>query len=388
MGDLIKLFWLSFGRWAVQVTSLMVFFFSAAYLSAGEYGTFALLTSFLVLSELSARECIENYLISRPAATARILPKAVQIGLVLGAIFSVFCLYMVPGATLLAAVIMALIPLFQWLAAAVRGYYQSQMNVKKLAILTSLSSLSGGLLAITLLYFGASYEALLAQQLVLWFGIGALGIGALRLAVSEKEVDSSWLGYAVRGGGSACLTVLQNRADILVLSVLFGESVVGLYSFAKRIFQILQDFLVGGLERYILMLHSAGSKQLLIKKAILGSFVLLSVVGASVCVSLPLVLTLLFGDKWSDAYTLFWYMAVGMVFACMSALIRTRIYAELKMNLLVNGRIVELILAFLLIALWGSNGLESMAGVYGARNILAFLIVYISVNTWIQRSRE
>ena len=382
--DLVKVFWISFGRVSVQFFSIIVFFFSAKYLTASEYGLFSLITTALIFSELTARECIENYVLTRKNDFAVVYKLSWVIGSVLGLLVVFSLTMLLDGVKFysLTSLLVFAVVVFQWPAAAVKGALLSSLAIKKLNKTLILPSSIASVLAILLLIQNFGLDALLLQQSVMWAGICLSGYFTVKPFVKTGKSNFTireWSNHSFLGLGSAALTVTSNRLDFFVISSFFNMHDVGIYAFVKRIYQIVSNMLSGGIERYLIVFQSKSSTDSFLKNSIktkVYMFFIMLITVVIITFLAPIILPLFFQNKWEDTYPLFIFMGGMAIFSSLLSLARADLYAKKEMKNITIGKGIELIISVSLIFSLGLLGIEEMALANSLRYLLVFLIIY------------
>jgi O-antigen/teichoic acid export membrane protein len=386
----LDVLWLTSGRWVVQLSALFVFFISIKYIEIEEYGAYSILVGFIVLNEIVSRECIENYIVSNNAIDI----KRLSIGCHFFGVFSgVLCLLL---ATLfvdsisyfsLDFLLVFLIVFCQWAGSCARGVLLKNLKSREIAITNSISSLLASIVSITLVIQGYGILALLIQQLLIWF-VSALVFRyfSKQFSLSSNAHSDAMLYLHLKSSlPSSLVHVLSNRMDLLVISIVLGNHDVGVYAFVKRIFQIIQDLLSGGLERYLLSKQSNSAASHRASNSILYRSVLSFVmfpVCFGVAILAPFIFPVIFGDKWQESYELFNIMALGSVFSSLVSLERSNYYSSGIVKALLGIRVFDLLLVSFLLYAFLDGGLTSITLSYTLRFIILFMLsffIYMSV---------
>lgn len=383
-----NILWISFGRLGVQFLSLSVFFFSAKFLSTQDYGMFSLIMSILIFSELLSRECIENFIIPRGLLSKKIYIPIFLATIALATLSSLIIFFISSEISPLsqATFFVYLIILFHASSSIVRGSFLYLQKVKHLAAIQILSSIFSSLVAIYLLINDYGYTSLIIQQIIIWGGVSICGIIILsRLKISTISVNTKeWMTHCRSGCVSAFLTVVNNRLDIFVISILFSHHELGLYSFTKRIYQIVQDILVGGLERYLIQFQANKTlKEIYYSSAKMkvATSIFATLTATMIAALSPTLLTFLFSDKWQESYSLFYLMSGAFVFSFLLSIERSSLYAVKRMDLLVHSKLYEFFSTALFVLFLGRLSYEHMGIANSIRLLTTFILIHFFITS-------
>jgi O-antigen/teichoic acid export membrane protein len=252
--------------------------------------------------------------------------------------------------------------IFDMAAAVPNALLVRTMSFRMLALRTTAASVVAAVVCLALLWAGFGLWALAASQLA---GSVTTCIGALIAARWRPgfRFDLKALGYLKAFGlfstGNHFITTIS--VDQLLIGALLGPAGLGIYGFARRIFQILTDLLSGALNlvSYSLLSSMQGEKTKLREAYLLGTFAS-SVVAFPVFVGLALVagdlIPLAFGDHWIEAVPVVQaFCALGVLTAVgilQASLIRSQGQADLWFYYVLSKQAVTVLYVFLF-AGWG-----------------------------------
>ncbi|MGV3576529.1 MAG: lipopolysaccharide biosynthesis protein [Devosia sp.] len=252
--------------------------------------------------------------------------------------------------------------IFDMAAAVPNALLVRTMSFRMLALRTTAASVVAAVVCLGLLWAGFGLWALAASQLA---GSVTTCIGALIAARWRPGLrfDLRALGdlkaFGLFSTGNHFITTIS--VDQLLIGALLGPAGLGIYGFARRIFQILTDLLSGALNlvSYSLLSSMQGEKTKLREAYLLGTFAS-SVVAFPVFVGLALVagdlIPLAFGDHWIEAVPVVQaFCALGVLTAVgilQASLIRSQGQADLWFYYVLSKQAVTVLYVFLF-AGWG-----------------------------------
>lgn len=355
---------------APALLGFLVFLATSRVLTPAEFGIVAFAASIATVGLAVAPAGFREALIQR----ADIEPKHLDtvFWLCVGAAVVIF------GALCLAApfvasssgdpLLTALVPfisarvIFDMAAAVPNALLVRTMSFRMLALRTTAASVVAAVVCLGLLWAGFGLWALAASQLA---GSVTTCIGALIAARWRPGLrfDLKALGdlkaFGLFSTGNHFITTIS--VDQLLIGALLGPAGLGIYGFARRIFQILTDLLSGALNlvSYSLLSSMQGEKEKLREAYLLGTFAS-SVVAFPVFVGLALVagdlIPLAFGAHWIEAVPVVQaFCALGVLTAVgilQASLIRSQGQADLWFYYVLSKQVVTVLYVFLF-AGWG-----------------------------------
>jgi len=343
MKDYIKI---SYGKWLTQTISIVFFIVGARYLSLDEYGIFGILSVFIAISDYLSRETLESLVVSKKISCYSALRISFEI-IILTIIIILFGSYFFINDDSYQIYIYLLLIIFSlhWISAPFKAKLIELNFYSKYSFIYAISSFISVVIGIYLLNLNYGVLALLVQQIIL---NSILLINSYYFVFSSKEN----LGVFNRTDykeffsvlPSSVVFVISARLDILIVSNYLGLIGVGIYSFCRRVFQIIQDIFVGGLDKLLLKKDNNLSLKtfLLIQVIIFSLLYLISILSISL---IPIVI----GEKWSVASQYLLLMIPGATYMTSIALLRSKYIVEEKYRLLLKVRFLELFISILLL---------------------------------------
>lgn len=208
------------------------------------------------------------------------------------------------------------------------------MQFRQLALRTLIASVLSMIVCIAVLWAGYGFWALVLSQLVGTVVVCMVSWLSIRWR-PRLSLDRSALRDLAHFGGYSSGSRLINaiNVDQLLIGPLIGAVGLGLFSFARRIFQMLNDVLTGALAAVAYpLLSSMQDEPEKLREAYLATTFLSSVLAFPCFVGLALIagdlVPLLFGPQWSAGVpVLQWFCSIGLL-SCIgilqAALIRAK----------------------------------------------------------------
>jgi len=367
--------WSLAGSFAPAALGFLVFLVTSRVLTPAEFGIVALAASIGTIGLAVAPAGFREALIQRPSISARHLDTVFWLCLGAGVlIYAGLCasapfVAAASGQPLLGALIpfIAARVIFDMAAAAPNALLVRTMSFRMLALRTTAASVVAALLCLLLLWLGLGLWALAASQLASSVATCVAALVAARW-VPGWRFDRQALGelraFGLFSTGNHFITTIN--LDQMLIGALLGPAWLGIYGFARRIFQILTDLLSGALNLVSYSLLSSmqdepGKRR---DAYLLGTF-------ASSVVAFPVFsgLALVAGDLIPFAFGAHWLEAVPVVQAfCVlgvltaigilqASLIRSQGQADLWLYYIALKQGVTVLYIFLF-ARWGITALS------------------------------
>lgn len=308
-------FWSALSGFAPAAVAAGVFTVTSRFLTPAEFGLVALAASVALLASAVAPAGFGQALIQRDDLGRRHLDSvfwlcvlvalAIYIVLVLAA--PLLAHFMgEPGLAMLLPVI-GLRVLFDLAVVVPNALLSRAMAFSKMTVRTLIASLVSAAVCLVLLVLGYGLWALALSQLA---SSVAICIGTL-LSVNwrpglrfELRALRELAHYGMFASGHRILGMI--RLDQILVGVFLGTTALGIFSFARRIFQLLNDFIAGALNAVSYsLLASLQSEHEKLKEAFLFATFASAALSFPVFVGLAIVagdlIPVLFGAHWVDA---------------------------------------------------------------------------------------
>lgn len=251
-----------------------------------------------------------------------------------------------------------------------------KMQFRQMTLRTLISSVVSMVVCLVVLWCGYGLWALVISQL-----IGAFVVCLVSwLSVTWRpswQFDRQALRDLMRFGGfaSGSRLITTVNVDQLMIGAFLGATAVGLFSFARRIFLMLNDVLTGALSAVSYpLLSSMQAEPEKLRETYLATTFLSSVLSFPMFVGLALIadqmIPLIFGSQWQDAtLALQAFCAIGLL-SCIGILQASLIRAKGRADWWMWYQTVQQILTALIIL-----------GLY--RYGVSAVVIGIAVKTWL-----
>lgn len=368
--------WALLSSFAPAAFGILVFLATSRVLSPAEFGVVAFAASIATIGLAVAPAGFRDALIQREQITPTHLDTVFWLCTgVAVIIYAALALAAGPiavwsGAPELALLVpfMALRAIFDMAAAVPNGLLVRTMSFRQLALRTLVASAAAATICLTLLWFGFGLWALAFSQLATSI---VTCVGALIAARWLPGRRFSWQALAelrafgLFSTGNHFITTLN--LDQLLIGALLGPAGLGLYGFARRIFQILTDLIAGALNlvSYSLLSSMQRERDKLRQAYLAGTFAS-SIVAFPVFAGLALVagdlIPFAFGSQWVPAVPIVQALcALGLLTAVgilQASLIRSQGEADLWFYYMVGKQVVT-VLYIVLFSGWGVTALTN-----------------------------
>lgn len=312
------MFWSLAQQVGRQASNYIVFAVLAILLSPHEFGLVALATAWLAFIAVFSELGFGVALIQRENLESRHLSSTFAMNMVVGlglsvagvaASWPIAALVRTPELQPVMAVL-SISFIINALSFTQTALAQREFRFRELAVRDVAASLSGGTVGIALAAFGAKTWSLVAQSMVASTVAAALLWRSSRWRprleeVSLAHVKELWH-YSSRILTYNAFKYLVQNVDQLIIGYLMGPIALGAYVFAAKVVLTPMTSLRGAFGAYLFPKFSrlqsdaravSASYELFMK--IIAACVMPAM--AAVAVAGPLVIALLFGDKWSAA---------------------------------------------------------------------------------------
>lgn len=368
--------WSMLSSFAPAAFGVIVFMATSRVLGPAEFGIVAFAASIATVGMAVAPAGFRDALIQRASITPRHLDAVFW--LCIGAALLIYAIILAAAGPLAASFaepeLALLIPfiglrvVFDMAAAVPNGLLVRTMSFRKIALRTTLASLVAAIGCLTLLWFGFGLWALAFSQLAtsIVTSIGALVAARWRPGLTfDLKALKDLRAFGLFSTGNHFITTIS--IDQLLIGALLGPAGLGLYSFARRIFQILTDLITGALNlvSYSLLSSMQQEPDKLRDAYLFGTFAS-SIIAFPVFAGLALIaadlIPFAFGPQWTEAVPVVQAMcALGLLTAVgvlQASLVKSQGQADLWFYYMAGKQAVTVLYVFLFSG-WGVSALTN-----------------------------
>lgn len=307
--------WSSLQTLIPTISAAVVFFISAIFLSPADFGLVGLASSVVMTVLAFTPVAFGEALVQRKLLTKAHTDSVFWLTLFCGALcFLPFAIWATPMATLMGdASIAAVLPVLALripldLAAAVpNAMIIRSMKFKLIALRTAVATMISVTICLVMLFAGYGYWALVASQVSASFVACAM---AYWVAGWRPGITLQWsalrdlFNYGAFASGNRMLATI--KIDHFVLGVFAGTATLGLFFFARRLYNMLSNLVGGALASVSLALLSTlqddrEKTQLAFDMASFLSAAVSMPMFCALAIIAPDLLGLLLDDKWAGA---------------------------------------------------------------------------------------
>ncbi|WDR03534.1 lipopolysaccharide biosynthesis protein [Devosia algicola] len=368
--------WSMLSSFAPAAFGMVVFMASSRVLGPAEFGIVAFAASIATFGMAVAPAGFRDAIIQRATITHRhldavfwlcIVSALLVYGVIVAVAGPIAKSFGEPQLGLLIPFI-GLRVIFDMVAAVPNGLLVRAMSFRKIAIRTGIASLVAAVGCLTLLWFGFGLWALAFSQLAtsIVTCAGALIAARWRPGLNfDLKALRQLRAFGLFSTGNHFISTVS--IDQLLIGVLLGPAGLGIYGFARRIFQILTDLITGALNLVSYSLLSSMQQELgKLREAYLFGTFASSIVAFPAFSGLALVaqdlIPFAFGPQWVDAVPVVQaFCALGLLTAVgvlQSSLIKSQGQADLWFYYLVAKQSMTVLYVFLF-AGWGVSALTN-----------------------------
>lgn len=368
--------WSMLSSFAPAAFGIVVFMATSRVLGPAEFGIVAFAASIATFGMAVAPAGFRDALIQRATITPRHLDavfwlsigSAVLIyGVIVAAAHPIATAYGEPELTLLIPFI-GLRVVFDMAATVPNGLLVRAMSFKKLALRTGAASLVAAIGCLVLLWLGFGLWALAFSQLAtsIVTCVGALVASRWRPGFSfDLKALKELRSFGLFATGNNFITTVS--IDQLLIGVLLGPAGLGIYGFARRIFQILTDLITGALNlvSYSLLSSMQQEHEKLREAYLFGTFAS-SIIAFPVFTGLALIapdfIPFAFGPQWVEAVPVVQaFCALGLLSAIgvlQASLVKSQGQADLWFYYMASKMAITVLYVFLFSG-WGVSALTN-----------------------------
>lgn len=382
--------WIQAGKWIHNLINLVSFPLITRNIAADEFGVFAVASTFLILSDLFFGDVMENGVLrehnpgSAFDSTMFWMSAAIALSMAVVVLLLAPIMSLAYGMSTLteASCGVALVILLRGCSCIPQAIVLRKRFVRQYALNSGASNLVGAGIGIVASLHGAGFWSLVFQfavTRVVGLVMATLSTGFLPALEFDRPTARRHFDFIRHGFWSSAATVAANRLDVIILGLVASSSQVGLFGLAKRVVQIAQELIASSFDKSLLLLrathsHRSNSTNLYSQTVLAQAIVLLpSLTGLAL--TSHLLIPLVFGAEWTAVAPLVSVMAAGAGFYSMARIERAELLYEGRTAEILRVRIMELILAVVLLTPAIGLGVAGFAAMYPVRAGLGYLLV-------------
>ncbi|MBO9188055.1 lipopolysaccharide biosynthesis protein [Rhizobium sp. L80/93] len=376
--------WSSVSSAVPAVVGLLVFAITSRSLTPSEFGVVAFATSVATLLSGLVPTGLGDAIVQRREITKAHLDAAflfcttIAAILYLGLFFSAGYIAEWFGDERLPVLlyVLGIRVIFEAFTAIPSALLSRSMNFKRVAIRTITASLGSALLCVVLIYYGYGIWGLVASQLMSF----AVNCGTNWMSVDWKPsigFRRKAIQDLLRYGGLSSASRLVNLVSIDQLAVggALGANSLGLYNFAKRLYQMLADTINGALGpvSYSLLsslqLEKSKVARAFMVSNFLSSTLIFPVFGGLAIVS-PVAVPLIFGQQWIFAVQpLQAFCLIGLL-SGLTALQGTLLRSQGYPGVFLTYQLLDQVSAVVVVYIFYKRGLTPLAVALSLRTLI------------------
>lgn len=320
-------FWATAQKWIVRVSGLATIAILTRVLTPEDFGVVAAASTIIPLVYLLSDMGFSTYIVQSSDPNQRVLSTAFWFGVAAGA---GLCLGLVAVAPLLGELfdLPAVVPVLRgmvpaiWfvaVAAVPTAILRRRMAFRSLALQSGVAAIAGQVVAVVLMLSGAGVWALVAQLVVGQATTTVLVCWIARWLPSWQFARQEFVAM-VRFGTQVVavelVAIARSWAETAIIASSLGATGLGYLNIAQRLVQVTQDLSTAALMSvstvvFARVRDSAERLRSAYLRALGLSYVVVSPLLTFLVVGAPLVVPLLFGDRWGQSVPVAQALAVA-----------------------------------------------------------------------------
>ena len=392
--------WDFIGKIINQVIGFVVSVVLARLLTPHEFGIVGIALAFVGLSTMFLDLGFKNAIIQKQQYDQKLYSSVLWINVALSIILALVFLF---GANFIAAfykepkvagIIQATVLLFVINAATLlpNAINIKGLRFKELAIISIVSSLLSGAIAIWMAYTGWGVWSIMARNILNAFITCVLNWMLCKwlpaFIVSIQSLKSIW-GYSTRMFATTVMEILVQRMDVLVMGRVYNTATVGYYTRAQSLDNISRELTSGSMASVFFPYFSKIQnnipqvRALYLKCLHVVSFVLLLLSGM-LFLNADDIFVLLFTNKWLPSAALYKVLTIIGFFYAVTVIMNIMLAGIGKSKEFLRAEIFKKLLIFLAFVYGFSGSLQQFLYALLIAYVLGMLIMMIFVSNAIQ----
>ena len=384
------LIWDFIGKIAVQSAGFIISIFLARLLSPEEFGLIGMVMVIVPITQVFMDMGLGAALIQKKEVSQNLFSSVFWLNIIIGAIMTVLLylssdyialFYKRPELSEIIK-ILSLIFVISSLGIVQNIHFTKSLNFKTHAIISLISNLISGSIAIYLAYSGFGVMALVYQKII------AITISILCYWITSnwrpsfyfsiKDIKSIW-GFSGANFIDSVISTIFLKLDIIMIGKMFSATTLGFYTRAQTLDGLINTFTSASLSRVFFPMISniqddiEKVKTIYKKSILILSFISIGLSGFLYLVAEDLFI-ILFTEKWNYSAQLFKLMAiVGFVYPLSSIMINVILgLGHSKKNLKLG--LLKKLIALINLYIGFLYGIEIFLYTFIIRNIIGLLL--------------
>lgn len=380
--------WSALQRGTVRASTLLTFVVLGRLLAPEDFGLVALATALVALVNVFSEVGAGTYVIQHPDLDDRQVSTVFWNGVGLSAVLAVLLVLAAPplagaldqeGLTPVVQALGALV-LLSSLSSVPSAVLKRDLQFRTLAVRSMAASIVAAVVAVAVALLGGGVWSLVVQYLVHTL-VSIVILWTVTSWRPRLAYDTATSGSALRYGSSVLaiqlVTQLRLRADVLVISIIAGPVVLGLYTVAGKILNTVLDTVVAVISTVAGPVFARLKDDLprlgrAYREAVTTALAIVSPLLVALVLAAPWGIPFVFGDQWEPA-------VVPAQVLVVAGLVTTLVFFDRNLMIALDQRRKELALSIattlagiLVVAVAARWGVVGVAIAVSARAVLAW----------------
>ena len=276
------------------------------------------------------------------------------------------------------------------------SFFEREMPFQKLAIIETLSSVAGHLIAVSMVMIGSNSNILFIREVLISLFV-LIGLWTIRGLTIRRVVtirDIPWLELFRESRGLWLDTILENSFNRIIIVLIYffgGDRAAGYFFQAQRLAGVPLQFLAPIISRVAAVWFGRTEDRLKRRegrnKLLIIVAVTLTPIGVICFIFADRVVAWLFGDSWLQSGYLLSFMAGVVVFHSLFEILKSYCWQSRQVRWLIIGRIAQYFGCGLSL-IWGFTGLLEGDQALAIGQSLAFVFGFVTLMVILERTES
>ena len=380
--------------WTRQIASLVLYMTAARLLEPSQIGVFALAAAIVLLFEYAVFDSISEAVVQRVGLTRQHAGAALFLSVSCGALIALAGVLSadaleralaMPGLGHLVRVMSAAVGVM-CLSAVHSGLLRRGAQFHVIALIAAGAGIVSASLGVGLLFAGAGPASLLwyfaLEKVILCLATVWCARGRTFGRFDVSHV-ATLVPYAAAIGAQRMVFYARNQADRLVIGVIWGADILGIYQIAARIFDSLQAILLAPASKlFFVTFTKVQHHPALLRGTYLRALQAISLIAypsfAGLSATSPETVQLLFGPQWAPSAILLSILALGGLPLVPSVMAGAALSATGRARAFLTVEIVSTVLGLAMLVVLSNFGLVWIAAAFILRETIA-IALYVRI---------